>query len=300
MKAYFSKRHADAFKSGKFPLGFSRRLRHSILRILERFSDSGGWNNEDNHTFDAATEALLTFYGIPSLQAFSGSDSSKERVNTNFAGLLQRGYPSEVLDAIEAWFDQQPRSARECEGELNDCFSMHGSSWRFVNGEAILVSSEYLHEEVQARTLRLLGEGGAFGALEEFQSAIQDLQAGETKDAVIKAHKSLESVMKTALRTNEHKTFGRLLSDLIDSGLIPEYYDEFLRHFEKVALGAVKERNRPGTGHGQGSEPVEVSRSLAEFTINLVATVNLFIIQRWIEMQSSEQSAEPEADDIPF
>jgi len=294
MKAYFSRRHADTLK--KLPLAFSRRLRHSIFRILDRFSDSGSWNN---YTFDAATEALLTFYGIPSLLAFSGADS-KERVGTDFAGLLQWGYPSEFLDAIEAWFDQQPPRARECESELNDCFSIHDSPWRFVNGESLLVSSEYLHEEVQARALRLLGENGVFGALEEFQGAIHDLQVGETKDAVVKAHKSVESVMKTALRTNEHRTFGRLLSDLIGSGLIPEYYEEFLRHFEKIVLGAVKERNRPGTGHGQGSEPVEVSRSLAEFTINLAATVNLFIIQRWIEIQSSEQPTEPEDDSIPF
>jgi HEPN domain-containing protein len=271
-----------------------------MFRILDRFSDFGGWNDGENYSFDRATDALLTFYGIPELQAFKNNES-KERAGTNFEGIILRGYPAEVLDSIEAWFDQEPRSARECESELNDCLAMNLAPWRFVNGEAMLVNSDYLHEEVQARTLHLLREGSAFGALEEFQGAIQDLQAGETKDAVVKAHKSVESVMKTALKANEHKTFGRLLSDLIASGIIPEYYDEFLRHFEKIALGAVKERNRPGTGHGQGSEPVEVSRGLAEFAINLAGSINLFVIQRWIEGQAPKPEPEQEEDnEIPF
>ena len=67
----------------------------------------------------------------------------------------------------------------------------------------------------------------------------------------------------------------------------------------------MKERNRPGTGHGQGSEIASVSKSLAEFAINLAGSINLFIIQRWIETRK-KTSPEPEpvmpdrGDDIPF
>ena len=183
-----------------------------------------------------------------------------------------------------------PNNASECERDLNDCLTMNHSRWRIVDGHAMLVDSEYLHTEVRARTLCLLKEGRAIGALEEFQEAIQDLQTGETKDAVVKAHKSIESVMKTVLDTSEHMTFGKLLDQLIKSGLIPAYYQEFLIHFEKLALGAVKERNRPGTGHGQGNISVDVPRSLAEFVINLAGSVNLFIIERWLESKSPTKS----------
>jgi len=77
-----------------------------------------------------------------------------------------------------------------------------------------------------------------------------------------------------------------LLEQLLKSGLIPIYYQEFLVHFEKLALGAVKERNRPGTGHGQGNVTVDVPRSLAEFVVNLAGAINLFIIERWLESKS--------------
>ena len=183
---------------------------------------------------------------------------------------------------------------------------MNRSQWCFVNGEAILVDSEYLHEEVHSRTLRLLKESRAFGALEEFRYAIRDLQSGDTKDAIVKAHKSVESVMKCALEIDEHKTFGHLLSMLIKSGIVPSYYDEFLQHFGKLALGAVKERNLPARGHGQGAEIVEVPKSLAELSINLAGSINLFIIQRWLEIQKdsksnrTEPTSESKADDLPF
>jgi hypothetical protein len=65
-------------------------------------------------------------------------------------------------------------------------------------------------------------------------------------------------------------------------------------HFEKLALGAVKERNRPGTGHGQGNTSVNVPQSLAEFVINLAGSINLFIIERWIE---TKQQASPESSE---
>ncbi len=294
MKTYFSKRHADALRDKKLSLSFSKPLRTSIVRILDRFSVRGGWNDQQNFTFDEAITSLLTFYGKEQLEAF---DEKDKRVSTYFEGFIKGGYPSEVLDAIEAWFDMNPDSA--CERELNDCLAMNNSSWRIVAGQAMLMDSEYLHTEMRVRTLRLLKEGDATGALEEFQDAISDLQAGETKDAVVKAHKSIESVMKTALGTSEHLTFGKLLEQLLKGGLIPIYYQEFLVHFEKLALGAVKERNRPGTGHGQGNVAIDVPRSLAEFVINLAGAINLFIIERWMETKRATKGGSSSAKAQP-
>jgi len=303
MKELFSKRHREAIKQKKLPISFSRNLRMTIVRILDQHSDWGGWDNQENFTFDQTEETLKTFWGTEEILAFNDLG---ERTTASFKGLIRSGYPSEVIDAIEAWFCQKPRAADACEKDLNDALTMNRSPWRFVNGEAILVDSDYLHEEVQAKTLRLLKAGHAFGPLEEFEGAIQDLQSGESKDAIVKAHKSVESVMKVALGAEEHLTFGKLLAELIKSGIIPDYYKEFAAHFEKLALGAVKERNRPGRGHGQGPDVTSVDRSLAEFVINLAGSINLFIMQRWLELRKKEEPAEEKdellvtGDDIPF
>ncbi len=205
-------------------------------------------------------------------------------VPANLDGLIEGGYPARVLDVIEAWCDNAERSkVAECESKLNTLFEIHNSPWRVVNATVFLVDSEYLHNEVIAKTQSLLRENSVAGALEEFTEAVSCLTDGRTKEAVVNAHKSVESVMKTILQTQKHLTFGRLLDNLIKSGIIPTYYEEFMIHFEKLALGAVKERNRPGTGHGQGAEPTEVPKSLAEFAVHLAAVINLFLIRRWVE-----------------
>ncbi len=281
---------------------FSKPLRITIVRILENYSDFNGWNNEENFSFCQSENILKTFLGKEQLEAFN---EEGKRIPADFRNVIISSYPSEFVDALEAWFETKPQRADECENELNDAFSMHNSPWRFVNGEVILVDSDYLHTEVQVKTLSLLKSATAYGALEEFQEALQDLQSGETKDAVFKAHKSVESAMKIVLETDEHLTFGRLLSALIKSGIIPDYYDNFLNHFEQLMLGVAKERNNPGRAHGQGVQVLEVDRYLAEFTINLAGTFILFIIQRWTDNRKIQQTQTeippfPESNDIPF
>lgn len=297
MKVYFSKRHEDALRAKKLNPSFRQPLRISILRILERFSECNSYGG--SRELDEAQERLTTFYGLDSLFNVDGG----KRVPTDVAGLIRSGYPDRMLDALEAWFDVAPsKSAAACETELNDCLAMHRSDWRFVNGAALRIDSEYMHREVQARVSVLLREEKFLGAHEEFQSALGDLQTGDTKGAVIKAHKSVESTMKSVLDTQDHLTYGHLLNRLIASGIIPKYYEEFLVHFEKLSLAAVKERNRPGAGHGQGPQPIEVPRPLAEFAINLAGSLNLFMAQRWIESSKRAPNAnsQPSEDGIPF
>lgn len=103
--------------------------------------------------------------------------------------------------------------------------------------------------------------------------------------------------MKTVLQVKKHLTFGSLLVKLIKSGILPDYYEEFSVHFEKVSLGTVKERNRTGEGHGQGTEQLEVSRSLAEFAVNVAGTINPFLIKRWLEIRFEE---EPDENELAF
>lgn len=299
MKAFFSKRHEEALAKEELRVTFNTRCRFAIERVLEQHSDWGGWGDEDNVTFESAEEDLKTFYGEPTLKAFNDENKFTE---ASISQVILSGRPAHVLDIIETWFYQNPKKAIECEKELNDIFCIHNSPWRVVNGQVILVDSEYLHREVHAKTIRLLEECEIQGALEEYQGAIDDLISGETKDAVVNAHKSVESVMKAVLETDEDYTYGKLLEMLIKSDIIPKYYDEFLIHFEKLALGAVKERNLPARGHGQGKKPTKVLPSLAEFALNLAGAINIFIIKHWIETRQSKAKEEIviDADDLPF
>lgn len=281
MRFYFSKRHADALKTKKIKPSLPKRLRVATRRTLNKYSTWGGYGNEENITFYETEETLRTFYGEEGLYAF---DEEGKLVPANLDGLIESGFPERVLDAVEAWCDNaRPSELIECERKLNALFEIHNSPWRIVNATVFLVDSEYVHSEITSKIQYLLRENSVIGALEEFTEAVTCLTDGRTKEAVINAHKSVESVMKTVLETQEHFTFGRLLANIINSGIIPGYYKEFMIHFEKLALGAVKERNRPGTGHGQGVESTDLPKSLAEFSVHLAAVINLFLIRRWLE-----------------
>lgn len=295
MRFYFTKRHAEDLKSKRILAYLPSKLRVSIRKILSRYSKWEGEWGETNKTFIEVEAILQTFYGEEELRAY---DSEGKLVPTDLEGLIISGYPARVLDLIEV-FCEGAENPLGCEKELNSIFEIHNSPWRVVNATVYLIDSDYLHNEVIAKTQNLLRENSVVGALEEFTDAVSSLTGGRTKDAVVSAHKSVESAMKTCLETRKHFTFGKLLEKLIKSGIIPKYYEEFLVHFEKLALGAVKERNLPGTGHGQGQEAIEVPKTLAEFAVNLAGTINLFLIRRWIESRPTQE--EPHEDDeVPF
>ena len=295
---YFSKRHEQSLETRKLKVSIPSKLRVSILRILENFSRYGGDYNEDNITFLNATETLKTFYGSPTLMAYEDD----KRVDAQFEDVIRSGWPPHTIDCIEAWFDHVPEAkARACEKELNAILDIHQSPWRFVNSSVLLIDSDYLRENVVTPALTLMVDEVVAGAFEEFRVAHDCLLEGRTKDAVVAAHKSLESVMKTVLNI-DHATFGELIARLIKNSLVPAYYSDFMVHLEKLLLAAGKERNLPGRGHGQGREALEVATPLAEFAINLVAVMNLFLLKRWVEKKdaSANGSIEIADEDIPF
>ena len=297
MRSYFTKRHSEALKEQKLKPYLPIRLRVAIRRTLKNYSKWGGFNEDENYTFYGVESTLKTFYGEEDLLAYDGES---KLVPTDLEGVIKSGFPGRVLDLIEAWCDHAELSkASECEKELNSLFEIHNSPWRIVNKTVILIDSEYIHNEIITKTKSFLGEADIPGALEEFTEAISCLTGGKTKDAIVYAHKSVESVMKSCMEIEKHSTFGKLLEKLIKSGIIPEYYNEFLTHFEKLALGAVKERNLPARAHGQGAEPTEVPKNLAEFAVNLAAVIDIFIIRQWIETRpKTEESIEE--DEVPF
>ena len=297
MRVYFSERYKKALSSERIKCSFNVPTRISIRRILRAHSSWDNWLNAYEE-FHEAEEDLKTFYGRDSLRAF---DSKKKLTNANFERVLSEGLPEEVVDCVEAWFEHADDDrARECARELNKSLTIHRSPWRFFEGTAYLLDSTYVNEEIVLPTLLALREAGALGALEEFREAQEHSRKGECKDAVTKAHKSVESVMKCVLETNEPLRFGQLLSRLLQSGLVPAYYEEFMTHFEKLVLGAGKQRNRPGTGHGQGRDVADVPSALARFALHLAASINLFLLEQWAQQRSEHQEVLIEPEDLPF
>jgi hypothetical protein len=275
MKIYFSKRHIEAIRNNELPLEFAVNLRTSILRTLKKFSDWGGWNLEENFSFENTKEILKTFYGKHDLEVV---DENNKHKKISISGIVMKGQPVQVIDVIEAWFDQCHRQeVNRCESELNSILKINNSPWRFENGEALLINSDYLYEEILSKTLRLLRTGDEYPVLDKFHNAVMGLQSGNYKTAVAEAHNSVSEVTKHTLELQKDYPLHDLLTRLTDSGMIPAYYKDFLECFEKLVDGAVK--NLPDEDAETAGLDNVISRNLAEFAINLSGAINLFIIQ---------------------
>lgn len=291
MRFYFSKRHAAALEAGRLTVSLKNNLRTSLLRILEKFSDVDF--NDGNYTFYQSLEELKTFYGTEEIKAY------KETVD--FKGLILKGYPTKVLDGIETFFEHiDGQSVVKCERELNHVFELHNSPWRIINKAVYLIDSEYMHTEITSKLLKLLNENSLAGIQQEFQLAVEKLMDGNSNDAVLYSTKSIESMLKVLLNIDEHKTLSVLLKDLKHRKIVPTYYDSFFENFEKITLAASKERNQPGSGHGQGNQITKIPMPLAEFSVNLASVINLFLSKLWIENQKSDNSELDFFDEIPF
>ena len=167
----FSKRHQDDLRA--LPLSFPFNLRVTISRILEQHSPEA---YDGTTTIDKAEELLKTALGEDPLLAF---DEHNRQVPAHFREVILHGYPSKVLDAIEAWFAVADDAEKRfhCEEELNTAFAVNRSPWRIAGGKAILVNSEYVAVEIHQKLLRLLNEEKILGVLDEFNEALQHLSA---------------------------------------------------------------------------------------------------------------------------
>ncbi len=167
--------------------------------------------------------------------------------------------------------------------EFNTRCRENGVGYSFQNSRLIPVASTFVHAEVVEPALALLHDEGFRGSQDEFMRAHLSLRRGDAKGAILEAAKAFESAMKTVCARkgweyDPHKTTASgLVAILFENGLVPTYLQEQFTSLRKVfESGAPTVRNKT-SGHGQGPEPVEVPRELAEYTIHLTAANIVFL-----------------------
>ncbi len=285
----FSRRHP---KETRPEVSLPFRLRTTICYVLGEFNteDGNGWaifkEAEYRYRKDLGLEKVMT----------SGSTG---RVESDLEGVIKSSYPNEVLDMVEAFLLVLPQEERlKCEHVINQTLQEYKQPWRVFNGQFTHMDSRYLAEEVLANARALLEARGFEGPLDEFDHAINAYSSGDLRGAITNAYSALESTIKSLLNVQREKP-GRLLRTLIDSGLIPEYYQGFLQSVEQIIAAVMNERNEPGRGHGQGVMVTHLDASLAEFCLHLTGTLIVFLIKRYQE-KSSFGAPPLDPEDLPF
>ena len=292
MKALFSQRHSKSVFAKdanliKQKLPLSLRLRHTIASILIEYEeeDRRNFNNSWDYT-NTIEDAQKYLHKVMGPDALTISTTTEKR-NLGFIEAIQHGYSRQVLDCIEAWFCRAPEHwVSSAERELNEAFSINESPWRVLNGEMLLIDSGYLHAELISKQVDFMKALSVNGAMEEFQMALREFQQGEFAHAITEAAKSVESTLKFVMGDNAETDLSGLLKLLRKTDLVPSYYSNFFESFTKIIQATGITRNQPGNAHGQGCEIVNSSKSLAEFQINLAASVNKFLLANYLKRKN--------------
>ena len=296
MQPLFSQRHKswiyDVPKCKKNNLSFGDKLRESLVSILEKHSRhecyERGINYSDEYTCKALSHMKLIL-GENSFDRKSVSSGEMHR-GLELAGLIRIGYPSDVLDCIEAFLycieGEDKTLFIEVQEAANKILKIHNSHWRFVDAIAMLIDSFYIAEEVIAIQYEHLNKLGASGVIAEFREAHNAFQMGNYKSSLQESQKSLESAITTVINDNRQiKGSGALVDKLKTSKVLPGQYINFADNFIKL-IGAVNAgRSQPGGAHGQGSEIIEIDPCEAEFILNLTAVFNKYLAGLYLKQQ---------------
>ncbi len=295
----FSRRQPILAKEVALPSGVRRRIWY-LFTDTDPYYLPGDFNDW-TLTFHALPERLLREHGWRELKVFK-SQGVYERAGIE--EFILKGPARYVLDATELFHDllvkhvenQQRRLnlLADYQRGLNTIFDDSSLPWRMLEGRIIRVDSQWLEQEIHGKAAELLSVRGFNGPLDEFQRARSALSSGDYKAAIHNANLALESTIKAILGVDKAKP-GSLIRSLIDSKLVPEYHEGFLKAFEEHILRSVPTiRNvEGGVGHGQGTSVNEPPKSLAELAVNLAGVLIVYLIRRYLELNPSDEEPIP-------
>jgi hypothetical protein len=284
----FSKRCRELEREVVLSPSVRQRIWYTIVECDPCY-DPNSINNDFTLCWDSLQDGLKKEHGWQDLRAYK-SQSEWEALN-NTREFILRGVPRFVLDAVEIFYDLLSEYKEHSKADpvgyqsrVNTIFEDGNLSWRLLEGRIIKVDSVWLEAEIHAKAAELLSVNGFDGALAEFQQARSDMSSGDHKGAIHAANLALESTIKSILGVQQEKP-GVLFHKLVESGLIPDYHEGFLKAFEEHIVRSVPmARNfEKGVGHGQGSDINEPPKSLSELAVNLSGVLILYLLKQHLE-----------------
>lgn len=172
------------------------------------------------------------------------------------------------------------------------------SAYRFDNvGSAeypsfqiILVDNEHLHTEIVDRTFELTREAAFASAQRDYAEAWKHYRKGDADDALVNAHKAVESAMKLVIKrvdpmsTPENMQTNQLVPLLVQLDVLPSRLQNLVVGLNQIFMNSGSLRNSAGTGHGS------VDLSSPEATVALMAlrmsgTLVSFLVDRYEQMK---------------
>ncbi|MGB3469853.1 MAG: hypothetical protein WBA51_03405 [Erythrobacter sp.] len=289
----------------------SQALRVQTQQILSdaigRYYSARGYDigrppDENNHGWNEIVKILRRELGVHHLR--SHRDNPKDEL----IGFLTDCSATEFVDAVEVccrYIDIILRKLPDYRLKSMSILADPGSSidelnyrirkaafgYQYEGGQFVRVDDEFAHREIVKPTILFLQNPAFGGAREEFLEAHRAYRDGKFAQSIIDAAKAFESALKCACQINgwDYPKGARatdLLKTVRKNGLFPPYLDNsFDQLVATLASGLPQLRNNQGA-HGQGPLPAPISRSMAEYALNLSASKILLIGKLAVEAKA--------------
>lgn len=184
-------------------------------------------------------------------------------------------------DRDVAQITQDPDDAIE---ELNHRFLEHGIGYQYSDGILTRLDSQFLHAETIKPALSLLNTARFDGPADEFIRAFDHYRHGRNKEAIAEALKAFESTMKAicAARKWPHPptaTAKQLMEVIFDKGLVPPMLDSHFTNLRAAMESGLPTVRNKTSGHGQGPTPVELPPHFAAYSLHLMASNIVFLVE---------------------
>jgi len=289
----FSKRCEKLLEKKLVEVHLPTKVRLRILKLLEQFNEYYQDSTPTGFSYDTSIlnelpEILKAEHGIEKLYAYPKDGNGKAKPSNLNDFILRGNFPPYLFDILEIFFGQISKNEEkyQYQGNFNNIMEENNLPWRMADGKIFPIDSKYIEEEIIQRTCYLINQVKFQGALKEFEQARIDFINRNYEGAIRNANLSFESVIKEILSLERAKP-GELFRRLIDSGYIPEYYEGFLRDFEKNILRyvSIMRNEEKGVGHGVGFSKNIIPSELAELSINLTASLINYLIKCFINKE---------------
>jgi HEPN domain-containing protein len=286
-----------------------QKLRVQVVHILQaalgNYADSHYSNSSANWHWEKIHEIACKEFGKFSLT--SNRDANPQADVLNFSLNCNTEEWLDIMSIALPWLEvinqsipeykrseyDITQSASDAVAEINARMREQGFGYAYENRVLMRVDSQYLHAEAVIPALTLIHEAGFQGAEQEFRSAHANLRAGNYREAISDALKSLESTIKaicdaSGWKYEKNDGATRLIAKLFDNALIkPEMQSNFASLRSLLESGLPTVRNTTPAGHGQGSNVIEISPSLATFAVNVAAANIRFLVATFNERNNA-------------
>jgi len=292
---YFSQRYHDlVFKDNGvcddritgLTGGYATFKKERIVKLLLKFDEPRERRvsryNEEKEKVGAFYLALCRFDELQDHPYFYVKNDPRSLTDACYK--LRDGFTPHLFDVIELQYEFLSSSEQtEFCKQFCALFKDMGLPWLVVDGRLIKIDSEQFEMDLKSETEQLMGdlktvEPPFQPAYHELMKAMEFLERGDYSEAVINAEKCYESVLKVILSAKNERP-DRLLSKISNQIELPDSVTP--EGFKNSVLNSLPYLRNNLAGHGAGSNAVEISKELANLSINLACGLVTYLIEEF-------------------